>query len=109
MVVEMTTNLMQTPQTFRPRCHPRSEIMSTCGKVPCNCLTYRGECFNARYVYAPEPSDYQSDLIRRCAMGIDLGADKGSVLQLCYDAGQSPEHAELSYIAAQLLIKWRAL
>jgi hypothetical protein len=71
------------------------------------CLFYKGECIDTSYILRPEPNDVESELIRRCTVGIDLGADKLSILQLCYDEGQSPEHAELTYNAALLLIRGR--
>lgn len=71
------------------------------------CLTYKGECLDTTYVYQPEPNDFESPLLRRCAIAIDMGVDKGSVLKICYEAGQSPEHAELTYIAAEQLSKSR--
>lgn len=71
------------------------------------CLSYKGECIDAAPYYRPEPNDFESSLIRRCAVAIDMEVDEGSILQLCYDAGQSPEHARLTYIAAQLLSEGR--
>lgn len=66
-------------------------------------LTYKGRHLNISYAWAPEPNDFESPLIQRCATAIDLGVEEHEVLQLCLDAGQDEAHARLTYIAAKLL------
>jgi len=71
------------------------------------CLTYRGECINTAYAWAPEREDLLSPLIRRCAQAMELGADDQDVIELCLQAGQTPPEAQLTYLAGKLLSRWR--
>ena len=67
------------------------------------CLMYKGECIDLSYTLLPEPNDFESDLIRRVALAISIGADISACVQVCLDAGQSAGRAQLTYDAAVIL------
>jgi hypothetical protein len=71
------------------------------------CMVINGHVVNISHVWAPEPTDFLSSLIRRSATAIDLGADKSAVLEVCLNEGQTHQQAELTYLAALILSNHR--